>query len=171
MKTSTASCFSGAPCFSGACGLCSLCCRSDDKVTESEALRRAKDLSKFMGKQTIMEENDKYNKQFNQFMKQYNFRSPMKIGFTPKYMSYGKDIYTLIEKMHSAICDDSFCKVFYVNAHDNLKTNLYPKYPVYTRKEDDLCQLCGICVQNGDDDEETMSKVLLMNLKYRGFKG
>ena len=159
-----------APCFSGGCGFCPECCRSDVKVTESEDLLRAKDFSKFMGKQTIIKENDKYNKQFNQFMKQYNFRNPMKIGFMPKYMSYGKDIYTLIEEVHTSVCDDIFCKVFYVNAHDALKKNHYSNYPIYTRKEDGLCQLCGICVQNGDDDEETMSKVLRMNLKCKGFK-
>jgi len=60
-----------APCFSGECGFCSECCKSDFKDNNNpknnndknnESLQRAKDLNKFIDKQRLEDEKDHYNK-------------------------------------------------------------------------------------------------------------
>ena len=52
-----------APCFSGDCGFCEECCSNNYiKTNPNELTMRAQDAIKFIGKNKVEEENDKYSK-------------------------------------------------------------------------------------------------------------
>ena len=59
--------------------------------------------------------------------------------------------YTLIQKTHSKICDDPICKVIYLYSDESKHQNKYPKYPIYSRVNDEDNKypphyLCAICI-------------------------
>ena len=138
-----------APCFSGECGFCASCCASETTSEEPEPLQRAEDLKKFMFSR-YEKELDYYNKSLNTLLKSVDYRGPTDIGFLTTKVIYGDkpeyNTYRLIQKIHSAVCDDSFCKVFYVAAHESQHSMFYPKIPIYTRIIDDKHQLCAVCI-------------------------
>ena len=140
-----------APCFSGECGFCACCCDTEPTSKEPEVLQRANDLKKFMFSR-YEKELDHYNKTLKQLAKSVDYRGPGDIGFMKKKVydtsnpnpEYSK--YNLIQEIHSAVCDDPLCKVFFVSSHDSKKSLFYPKLPVYTRDIDDGHQLCVVCI-------------------------
>jgi hypothetical protein len=138
-----------APCFSGTCGFCASCCDAEPTSNEPEVLHRADDLKKFMFSR-YEKELDHYNKNLNKLVKSVDYRCPTDIGFMKTKVIYGTNPeynkYHLIQEIHSAVCDDQLCKVFYVSAHDSQHAMFYPKVPVYTRVKDDGHQLCAVCI-------------------------
>ena len=136
-----------APCFSGECGFCPGCCKSSTISNEPECLQRANDLSKFLGKQKIAEELNLYNQSLNQLIKKYDYRNPKDPGFLPTILKYGDTKYKLLSKYsHSNGCDNVFCKIFYLNSHDHMKSTHYTKLPIYTRSTDNKHRFCGVCM-------------------------
>ena len=66
--------YSSAPCFSGECGLCANCCRTQDSSKLQEKERRYQDMSKIMGKNLIEEYRGVYNKRLNNWCKNLSNR-------------------------------------------------------------------------------------------------
>jgi len=141
-----------ANCFSNECGFCSSCCDSESLSDDSETIKRAKDLKKFMGRQRVDEENDHYNKTLKKYLKRYDYLNPSDSGFMPKRMNYGDNSdteynkYHLIQKNHESICNDPLCQVFYESSHDELKSSYYPKLPLYERVKDNKHYICIVCI-------------------------
>ena len=141
-----------ANCFSNECGFCSSCCDSEPLSNDSESIKRAKDLKKFMGNQRVDEEQDHYNKTLKKYLQRYDYLNPSDSGFMPKRMNYGGNSdteynkYHLIQKNHKYICNDPLCQVFYESSHDGLKTSYYPKIPLYERVKDKGHYMCIVCI-------------------------
>ena len=153
-----------APCFSECCGFCIKCCphlQEEDKSSEPENLRRARDLSKFLGKNRIDMITMNYNTELKQWCKGNGYRNPNNIGITQKEIKKqlkNKDPvkYKLIQKNHDAICDNALCKAMYVNSTDWLHRSFYTCLPIYTRSDDKL-QICGPCISREPSPPEISS--------------
>ena len=141
-----------ANCFSNECGFCSSCCDSEPLSNDSESIKRAKDLKKFMGGQRVDEEQDHYNKTLKKYLQQYDYLNPSDPGFMPQKMNYGDNSdteynkYKLIQKNHDYICNDPLCQVFYESSHEGLKSSYYPKLPLYERVKDKNHHMCIVCI-------------------------
>ena len=73
-----------AQCFSGECGLCFECCENGtnwfqnhqkEEIT-SDCLRRARDLSKLLGKKRVEVITNQYNKDLMKFTKENGYKRP-----------------------------------------------------------------------------------------------
>ena len=141
------------PCFSGDCQLCSSCCKSESLSKDSESIQRAKTLSKFMNYQKINDETNYYIKKINEFVKNTHYFDPNEIGFTKKYMNHSNMKYKLVQNKHDLICDDPLCQIIYLSSDDHKKNNIYPKYPIYSRIDNENKynntphNLCAVCIQ------------------------
>ena len=140
-----------APCFSGECGFCANCNDSKEESTEEENIRRAQDLSKFLGYNFIDKITMDYNSNLKKWCKKNDYRCHADIGWAPQFIKkyrYKEDpiIFKLIQEIHPAVCDDSWCQVMFVNAPEALHNIFYPSLPIYTRVFDDKLQLCGPCL-------------------------
>jgi len=140
------------PCFSECCGFCIKCCphlQEEDKSSEPENLRRARDLSKMLGKNRIDMITLNYNTELKQWCKGGGYKNPTNIGISQKEIKIqnkNKDHvkYKLIQQKHSDICNSSLCNVMYVTSSEWLHTSFYPSIPIYTRS--DGFKLCGPCL-------------------------
>ena len=127
-------------CFSGECGLCFQCNHNYNDIKKYRfpqdnnlKLSRTYDMKLFseMHIQDII--ND-----YNQKLKNIPYNLVSKKNNNKKYhLKYSKDI-----------CDNINCQCIYMNSNQTMK-NYYEKLPIYKR-EDDLCKLCIVCI---DDDE------------------
>jgi len=141
------------PCFSGECGFCASCCqRCFEKVEDREGpeiLRRADDLSTFLGKKRVDDIMMDYNSQLKGWCKSRGYRNPRDIGSTNPTLRItrkGREslIFRLIRKSHGAICDDSWCKVGYVNSTEWIHTTTYTNLPIYEGPTG--IHFCGPCI-------------------------
>ena len=127
-------------CFSGECGLCFQCNRNYNDIKKLRfpqdnnlKLSRTYDM-KLYSENYIQDIINDYNQKLKKI--QYNFVS--KKNNNKKY--HLKD--------SKEICDTIRCQCIYMNSNQTMK-QYYEKLPIYKR-EDDLCKLCIICI---DDDE------------------
>mgnify|MGYP001217942561 FL=1 len=143
-----------APCFSGNCGLCRNCCaRAMNYIKPSEApesIQRAHSLKKFMGPK-LNEKQETYNKSMNAFARRTGYAGPKDIGFAMKRQWNNDYRYQLIQKPHTEICDNEFCKVFYISSDKTKQELNYPKYPLYERRTTEENKLpphylCALCI-------------------------
>ena len=143
-----------APCFSGNCGLCRNCCaRAMNYIKPSEApesIQRAHSLKKFMGSR-VNGKLETYNKSMNAFARRTGYADPKDIGFAMKRQWNNGYRYQLIQKPHKAICDNEFCKVFYISSDKTKQELNYPKYPLYERRSTEENKLpphylCALCI-------------------------
>jgi hypothetical protein len=145
-----------SPCFSGKCGFCANCCNNYEnscevkKSEKSENIRRAEDLTKFMGKERIEKYSMKYNKEIKEWCKKNEYLNPKDRGWVKNNIKINQrngseTNYTLCNNYHNIICDDSICKVIYLNTPEWFHSSFYSKLPIYERN-DKLFNLCGICI-------------------------
>ena len=105
-----------------------------------------------MGSQKVNDETNFYNQKINKFVKNTQYNNPTDIGFTKQNIIHSNMTYKLIQKSHSIVCDDSLCKVIYLSSDNHKQNNIYPKYPIYSRinnndeYKDTPHHLCAICI-------------------------
>lgn len=142
-----------APCFSGDCGFCEECCSNNYiKTNPNELTMRAHDAIKFIGKNKVEEENDKYSKAIKQKMIKTDYRNPTDIGYMPRFVNYEIHPshhmkYKLNQKIHSEVCSNRICQVLFHSSHEEIQKSYYPKLPVYTRVTDNNHHLCSVCIK------------------------
>ena len=143
------------PCFSGECGFCAECCErcfnKDEGSGSPEILKRAEDLSKFLGKKRVDAIMMDYNSQLKSWCKDNGYRNPKDPGSSKKTVMIagpGMKVFKLIQGSHGAVCDDARCKVGYVNSSDWIHSSTYTNLPVYERVGDHngVFHLCGPCL-------------------------
>jgi len=139
-------------CFSGECGSCSECSlRCFDTVDDlgTEILGRAEDLSKFLGKKRVDDIMMDYNRKLKSWCKETGYKNPESPGKAKKTLRFEKGneslVFRLLTESHGAICDDSRCKVAFVNSSDWLHTSTYPNFPIYECSSRGI-HLCGPCI-------------------------
>ena len=137
--------YSSAPCFSGECGLCANCCRTQDSSKLGEREQRYKDMSKIMGKTLVEEYREVYNKRLNSWCKNKNYTDPFLYGYAKEKIKVNDETYTLCKNVHSNVCDDSYCRALYVSTDEYTQKTKYSKYPIYTSDTRDI-KLCGVCI-------------------------
>tara|TARA_B110000046_G_scaffold123855_1_gene130365 strand:+ start:231 stop:749 length:519 start_codon:yes stop_codon:yes gene_type:complete len=137
--------YSAAPCFSGACGMCANCCRTPDSSKLQERERRYQDMSKIMGKNPIEEYREVYNKRLNEWAKSKDYTDPYLYGYAKEKIKVKDETYSLCMKIHSDVCDDSYCKALYMTTDEYTQKTKYSKYPIYKSDTRDI-KLCGICI-------------------------
>lgn len=137
--------YSAAPCFSGECGLCANCCRTQDSSKIEERERRYKDMAKILGKPLIEEYREVYNKRLNSWCKNKNYTDPFLYGYAKEKIKVNDETYTLCKNVHSNVCDDSYCRALYVSTDEYTQKTKYNKYPIYTSDTRDI-KLCGVCI-------------------------
>jgi len=137
--------YSAAPCFSSECGLCANCCRTPDSSKLEEKERRYKDMSKIMGKNLIEEYREVYNKRLNTWAKSKGYTDPFLYGYAKEKIKVNDETYTLCKKIHSDVCDDSYCRALYNSTDEYTQKTKYSKYPIYTSDTRNI-KLCGVCI-------------------------
>lgn len=137
--------YSSAPCFSSECGLCANCCRTPDSSKLEEKERRYKDMSKIMGKNLIEEYREVYNKRLNTWAKSKGYTDPFLYGYAKEKIKVNDETYTLCKKIHSDVCDDSYCRALYNSTDEYTQKTKYSKYPIYTGDTRNI-KLCGVCI-------------------------
>ena len=137
--------YSAAPCFSGDCGLCADCCNVKDSSKVEEYERRYKDMSKLMGKTLIEEYREVYNKRLNSWCKNKGYTDPFLYGYTKEKIKVNDETYTLCKKIHSEVCDDSYCMTLYTTTDEYTQKTKYSKYPIYKSDIRNI-KLCGVCI-------------------------
>ena len=139
------------PCFSGECGFCINCCANccansceKDNVSKVEVLRRAGDLSKFLGKNRIDKITMDYNKELKRWCSERGFRNPNNTGSSKEtiLVKNGEVVFNLVKEKHKFVCEDSLCKVMYVNCSERLHSTFYPSLPIYTNGKLNFCGPC-----------------------------
>ena len=156
-------------CFSGECGSCSECfVRCFDTVDDwgpeilgPEILERAEDLSKFLGKKRVDDIMMDYNGKLKKWCKENGYRNPEDPGRAKRVVRFqgkGKDpsVFRLLTESHGAICDDSRCKVAFVNSSEWLHASTYPNYPIYECSSRGI-HLCGPCIDRKPSPPEISS--------------
>ena len=136
---------SAAPCFSGDCGMCANCCKTHDSSKIEERERRYKDMSKIMGKNLIEEYREVYNKRLNTWAKSKGYTDPFLYGYAKENIKVKGEKYTLCKKVHSDVCDDSYCRVLHLATDEYTQKTKYSKYPIYTSDTRNI-KLCGVCI-------------------------
>jgi hypothetical protein len=141
-------------CFSGECGFCVECSQRcfnklEDPYTP-EPLRRAEDLSKFLGKKRVDDIMMDYNVKLKSWCKENSYRNPEEPGRTKRILRLdrrGKDpvVFKLLMKSHGSVCDDPRCKVAYVSSSEWIHASTYPNLPIYDCESRGI-QLCGPCI-------------------------
>jgi len=136
-----------APCFSGECGFCANCCANNcekDNISKVEDLRRAGDLSKFLGKNRVDKITMDYNKDLKRWCSERGFRNPNNTGSSKEtiLVKNGGVVFNLVKEKHKLVCDDSLCKVMYVNCSERLHSTFYPSLPIYTNGKLNFCGPC-----------------------------
>ena len=144
--------FFSAPCFSGNCQMCASCNNSISTNDRPEHLQRADDLSKFLGKDRIEKEHQFYSKHLKKSISSTDYVSPKDPGFMKSSEILNHQKFKLISKNHSTLCDDSLCKVFYVNSHTRIQSSQYNNLPIYSRMNNNEIDtnsfhLCVVCLQ------------------------
>jgi hypothetical protein len=145
-------------CFSGECGFCANCCANcanscaticatnceKDNVSKVEVLRRAGDLSKFLGKNRIDKITMDYNKDLKRWCSERGFRNPINTGSSKEtiLVKNGEVIFNLVKEKHKLVCDGSLCKAMYVNCSERLHSTFYPSLPIYTNGKLNFCGPC-----------------------------
>ena len=137
--------YSSAPCFSSECGMCANCCRTPDSSILGEKERRYKDMSKIMGKNLIEEYRGVYNKRLNAWAKNKSYTDPFLYGYAKEKIKVNNETYTLCKKVHSDVCDDSYCRALYNSTDEYTQKTKYSKYPIYTSDTRNI-KLCGVCI-------------------------
>lgn len=141
--------YSSAPCFSGECSMCANCCRTIDSSKLEEKERRYKDMSKIMGKNLIEEYREVYNKRLNTWAKNKGYTDPFLYGYAKEKIKVNdganEETYTLCKKVHSDVCDDSYCRALYNSTDEYTQKTKYSKYPIYTSDTRNI-KLCGVCI-------------------------
>ena len=137
--------YSAAPCFSGECGLCANCCKTHDSSKLDESERRYKDMSKIMGKTMIEEYREVYNKRLNTWAKSKSYTDPFLYGYAKEKIKVKDETYTLCNKIHTNICDDSYCRVLHLTTDEYTQKTKYSKYPIYSSDIRNI-KLCGVCI-------------------------
>ena len=137
--------YSAAPCFSGECGLCANCCRTQDSSKLGEREQRYKDMAKILGKPLIEEYREVYNKRLNSWCKNKGYTDPFLYGYARERVKVVTETYTLCKNVHSNVCDDSYCRALYVSTDEYTQKTKYSKYPIYTSDTRDI-KLCGVCI-------------------------
>jgi len=144
-----------SPCFSGQCGFCEGCCQHnmDYKMTGTKELTmRSQDATKFIGKKQVEVEQNKYSNALKELMVKSDYRNPTDIGWMKTHVNYekGQPIthikYKLNEKIHTKLCSDRLCQVFFHGSHESMQNSYYSKLPVYTRVVDGNHHLCAVCI-------------------------
>ena len=144
-----------SPCFSGECGFCSHCWGKNEESSgeESSDLERARDLSKFFGPKKIDRITMNYNSELKKWCQKRGYRNPTDSGWTKETIKVenknGEVVkYRLLQECHSAVCDDSHCKMMFVNANDFTHTAFYTDLPVYERVDTNKNKIhfCGPCM-------------------------
>ena len=144
-------------CFSGDCGLCFNCGNTSEMSFNRksfckekiipENLRRAKDLSKLMGKNYTEEVKERYNKDLLSWCKKYGYKDSFCYGYAPEKIinnDWGKvKTFTIVEQKHTLLCDNIYCKMVYEISSDWEQKTRYPIMPMY--KSENL-NLCGPCI-------------------------
>jgi len=135
------------PCFSGDCGFCINCCSNycdKDNVSNVEVLRRSEDLSKFLGKKRVDRITMDYNKSLKVWCSERGYRNPRDTGSTKKtiLVKNGEVKFDLVKEKHKLVCDDSLCRVMYVNCSERLHSTFYPSLPIYTNGKLNFCGPC-----------------------------
>ena len=137
--------YSSAPSFSSECGMCANCCRTHDSSKLEEKERRYKDMSKIMGKNLVEEYREVYNKRLNSWAKNKGYTDPFLYGYAKEKIKVGMETYILCKKVHSDVCDDSYCRALYNSTDEYTQKTKYSKYPIYTSDTRDI-KLCGVCI-------------------------
>ena len=137
--------YSAAPCFSGECGLCANCCKTQYSSKHSERDQRYKDMAKILGKPLIEEYREVYNKRLNSWCKNKGYTDPFLYGYANENIKVNDETYTLCKKVHSDVCDDSYCRALYVSTDEYTQKTKYSKYPIYKSDTRDI-KLCGVCI-------------------------
>jgi len=136
-----------APCFSGDCGFCINCCSNycgKDNVSKSGAWRTTEDLTKFLGKNRVDRITMDYNKILKGWCSERGFRNPHDTGSSKEtiLVKNGEVKYDLVKEKHKLVCDDSLCRVMYVNCSERLHSTFYPSLPIYTNGRLNFCGPC-----------------------------
>ena len=137
--------YSAAPCFSGECGLCANCCKTQYSSKLSEREQRYKDMAKILGKPLIEEYREVYNKRLNSWCKNKGYTDPFLYGYARERVKVVTETYTLCKNFHSNVCDDSYCRALYTSTDEYTQKTKYSKYPIYTSDTRDI-KLCGVCI-------------------------
>ena len=146
-----------APCFSNECGFCETCSDRNNEpakatLEKEEREMRAVDLKKFMGKQLVEDEAQKYHIKMKDLMGKADYRNPQDIGYMRTRVNYekGQPIenfrYNLIRKAHTEVCSDGRCGVFHHSAHEEMIKSYYCQLPIYQRQSGGH-NLCAVCIQ------------------------
>jgi len=135
------------PCFSGECGFCINCCANyceKDNVSKVEVSGRAKDLSKFLGKNRVDRITMDYNKDLKRWCSERGFRNPTNTGSSKEaiLVKNGEAVFNLVKEKHKFVCDGPLCKVMYVNCSERLHSTFYPSLPIYTNGKLIFCGPC-----------------------------
>jgi len=142
------------PCFSGECGFCALCCDQEHASPKVDAVLRAEDLSKFLGKKRIAEMTLDYNREMDTWCKTRGYMNPKSKGRCPGLFFTLEGIhphttnvqFDLIRSVHSSICSDPMCMVMFINSPDHLHKKYYPLIPLYAKVGTPL-KLCALCIR------------------------
>ena len=144
------------PCFSGTCGFCPNCCKSEYIHKEKNEVSRAKDMKLFYGRKKIDEISDNYNKRLNGWCKNRGYKNPNNIGWTKEILkkfrpgSFEPIHLNLIRDSHKdKICCDPHCQLLYEDANEWLKDKNYSIMPLYSWKDGEMIQgkyICGPCL-------------------------
>ena len=115
-----------------------------------ESIQRDHSLKKFMVSK-LNEKQETYNKSMNAFARRTGYAGPKDIGFAMKRQWNNDYRYQLIQKPHKEICDNEFCKVFYISSDKTNQELNYPKYPLYERRSTEENKLpphylCALCI-------------------------
>ena len=138
-------------CFSGECGLCFNCenttemkfnRKSFNKEKKSPDEKRARDLSKMLGKKNVEEYTEFYNKKLFAWCEKYGYKDPFCYGYAPGRITYNNQKFKLVEKKHSLFCEDIYCKMVYENTSQWEQNKRYPIIPIYKSENNTLCAVC-----------------------------
>lgn len=143
------------PCFSGECGFCPNCCKSDYIHKEKNEVTRSKDMKLLYGRKKVDEISNDYTKRLNNWCKQRGYKNPNDIGWTKQTVkkfrpgSFDPICFSLIRSSHKYICSDPHCQLLHEDANDWLKNKSYPIMPIYSWKDGEKSiekYICGPCL-------------------------
>ena len=131
-------------CFSGECGLCDCCTKTNHYVSNGdpkESQLRAQDMKKFMGKDEIQTEFEKYHKSLRNQMKLFSYIDKSEPGFCPKKFTIGTSEFKLNNSFDK--CESNMCQMFHLHLHNNISKRLLGDIPMYLSPANkSFCILC-----------------------------
>ena len=145
-----------SPCFSGACGFCPNCCKSDHIHKEKNEITRAKDMKLFYGRKKVDDITNDYNKRLNKWCKERGYRNPNDIGWTKLVLTkYIRSsiipirFHLLRESHEDKICCDPHCQLLHEDANEWLRKKSYSITPLYSWNYEEKVEekyICGPCL-------------------------